>query len=72
MTHYGAEEPRGEFVLLVAGATGEACESAPQETPKELVRRLMEEGMPKKEAMREAAKRLHLSRRDVYRTLLEE
>ena len=72
LTHYGAEEPRGEFVLLVAGATGEACESAPQETPKELVRRLMEEGMPKKEAMREAAKRLHLSRRDVYRTLLEE
>ena len=72
LAHYSEEEPRGEFVLVVAGAGDEVRESAPQETPQELVRQLMAEGMAKKEAMREAAKRLRLSRRDVYQALLEE
>ena len=72
LAHYSEEEPRGEFVLVVAGAEGEAPESVPQETPQELVVQFMEEGRTKKEAMREAAKRLNLSRRDVYQTLLEE
>ena len=73
LAHYSAEEPRGEFVLVVAGAAdGEVQEAAPQETPQDLVARFMQEGRSKKEAMREAAKRLNLSRRDVYQTLLEE
>ena len=73
LAHYSAEEPRGEFVLVVAGAAdGEVQEAAPQETPQELVARFMQEGRSKKEAMREAAKRLNLSRRDVYQALLEE
>ena len=73
LAHYSAEEPRGEFVLVVAGAAdGEVQETALQETPQELVARFMQEGMSKKEAMREAAKRLNLSRRDVYQALLEE
>ena len=71
LAHYSEEEPRGEFVLVVAGAEGEAPESVPQETPQELVVQFMEEGRTKKEAMREAARRLHLSRRDVYQALLE-
>ena len=73
LAHYSAEEPRGEFVLVVAGAAdGEVQETALQETPQDLVARFMQEGMSKKEAMREAAKRLNLSRRDVYQALLEE
>ena len=73
LAHYSAEEPRGEFVLIVAGAAdGEVQETTPQDTPQELVARFMQEGRSKKEAMREAAKRLNLSRRDVYQTLLEE
>ena len=73
LAHYSAEEPRGEFVLVVAGAAdGEVQEAALQETPQDLVARFMQEGMSKKEAMREAAKRLNLSRRDVYQALLEE
>ena len=73
LAHYSAEEPRGEFVLVVAGAAdGDVQEATPQETPQELVARFMQEGRSKKEAMREAAKRLNLSRRDVYQTLLEE
>ena len=73
LAHYSVEEPRGEFVLIVAGAADdEVQESALQETPQDLVARFMQEGMSKKEAMREAAKRLNLSRRDVYQALLEE
>ena len=73
LAHYSAEEPRGEFVFVVAGAAdGEVQEAALQETPQDLVARFMQEGRSKKEAMREAAKRLNLSRRDVYQALLEE
>ena len=73
LAHYSAEEPRGEFLLVVArAADGGVQETALQETPQELVARFMQEGMSKKEAMREAAKRLNLSRRDVYQALLEE
>lgn len=72
LAHYVEEEPRGEFVLVVAGAGDEVQESIPKQTPKELVAQIMEEGRTKKEAMREAAKLLHLSRRDVYQALLEE
>ena len=71
LVHYSEEEPRGEFVLIVAGAAGEEQEVALKETPQELVARFMEEGRTKKEAMREAAKCLHLSRRDVYQALLK-
>ncbi len=71
-TAYREEEPRGEFVLVVAGAS-EAESPAASETPPDavgLVRALAEGGLGKKEAMREAAKRLGLSRRDVYRAVL--
>ena len=72
LDHYEAEEPRGEFVLIVEGAgeCEEAAAEAPQ-APQELCESLIAQGMPKKEAMRETAKRLGLSRRDVYQALLE-
>lgn len=73
LAHYRAEEPRGEFVLVVAGAS-DAETSDAQKTPGDaaaLVRALTEDGLGKKDAMREAAKRLGLSRRDVYRALLD-
>lgn len=73
LAHYSEEEPRGEFVLIVAGAEESAVkENALTETPKELVTYFMEEGRTKKEALRETAKRLNMSRRDVYQILLEE
>lgn len=70
--HYEVSEPRGEFVLIVEGA-GEA-EEAPGEAPKprEMCEALLEQGLPKKEAMRETARRLGISRRDVYQAMLEE
>lgn len=70
---YDTHEPRGEFVIVVSGA--EESEESPEEdrnlSPVELVHQYESSGMPRKEAMREAAKQLGMSRRDVYRMLLE-
>lgn len=63
---------RGEFVIVVRGAekTGETVPAEPEDAVG-LVRTLVEQGMAKKEAIREAAKRTGLSRRDVYQAVLE-
>ena len=68
----GEKPPRGEFVIVVSGA-GESPKAATEVPPEEavaIVRRLTADGMTKKEAMREAAKRTGLSRRDVYQAVL--
>lgn len=72
LAYYEEHEPRGEFVLVVAGAgTEEASheEEQPQD-PVVLCHQFMAEGLSKKEAMRQTAKALGLSRRDVYAALL--
>lgn len=70
----GEISPRGEFVIVVSGAEeGPKEENGPSpEDAVAIVRVLTEEGMTKKEAMREAAKRTGLSRRDVYQAVLAE
>ncbi len=73
LAYYEENEPRGEYVIIVEGV-GEGTAAEAQEevlSPAELCNRLMSEGLPKKEAMRETAKRLGLSRRDVYQAMLE-
>ena len=69
----GENPPRGEFVIVVSGAaeTDKAVPAAPEDAVG-LVRTLVEQGMAKKEAIREAAKRTGLSRRDVYQAVLKE
>ena len=61
------------FVGMCAGAeeAAEAVEEKPQD-PKALYEHYLANGMPKKEAMRAAAKDLGVSRRDIYNMLLEE
>ena len=59
---------RGEIVLVVAGAP-EAV-AAPAETPPELVSRLRAEGKTRRQAVKEAAARLGLPAREVYRSAL--
>ena len=73
LAYYGANEPRGEFVLIVEGAAeaSEDEQTAEIRDPAELCQALISQGMDKKEAMRETAKRLNISRRDVYQALLE-
>ena len=74
MAFYEEQEPRGEYVIVLEGAGEETFgeERAEALSPAELCSQLMAEGLPKKEAMRETAKRLGLSRRDVYQAMLEE
>ena len=69
----GENPPRGEFVIVVSGAaeTDKTVSAAPEDAVG-LVRTLVEQGMAKKEAIREAAKRTGLSRRDVYQAVLKE
>ena len=70
--YYETAEPRGEFVIVVAGAAALAVSQAPAASrqPAELVQELMAGGLDKKAAMREAAKQLNISRRDVYQAVL--
>ena len=71
--YFSVQEPRGEFVLLVAGNDG--CQQAAPDVyaglgPAALVARLVADGLDRKAAMREAAQRLGMSRRDVYQACL--
>ena len=70
--YYETAEPRGEFVIVVAGAAALAVSQAPAASrqPAELVQEMMAGGLDKKAAMREAAKQLNISRRDVYQAVL--
>lgn len=73
LAYYEENEPRGEYVIIVEGAGEETVAEVQEEvlSPAELCHKLMAEGLAKKEAMRETAKRLGLSRRDVYQAMLE-
>ena len=67
------ENPRGEFVLTVEGAVEPSSVKEFLDTDVLTVyNELMSGGVEKKEAMRLAAKRFNLSRRDVYQLMLKE
>jgi len=73
LDYYTENEPRGEFVLVIAGFDASAdtdTEEIPAD-PAAYCRMLEESGMPRKEAMRETAKKLGISRRDVYQAVLK-
>lgn len=59
---------KGEIALVVAGAT---APEAPSQSPEELFERLSAEGLTRREAVKETARRLGLPARDVYRRVLE-
>ena len=64
-------EVLGEFVIVVEGQPLSKA-VAPEETVSEVVEKFLAAGMDKKSAMREAAKRFNVSRREIYNTLLKE
>ena len=73
--YYNENEPRGEFVVVVAGANEnevEAETTVENISPVEYVQNLVNQGTNKKEAMRMAAKALNMSRRDIYQELLKQ
>ena len=67
-------EPRGEFVIVVAGAgtgSSENINSSPISLM-ELYNQFIANGLDRKSAMRETAKHLNTSRREVYQAVLNE
>ena len=76
LAYYKENEPRGEYVLVVAGKSKEALvEEQRQEWEKLTLEEHMAHyengGMDRKEAMKQVAKDRGISKRDVYRALLE-
>lgn len=65
--HYEANEPRGEFTLVLEGGTVKA----PEGDPRQLLERYLNEGLSKAEASKRAAKDLGLSKREIYQLAIE-
>ena len=75
LAYYEEHEPRGEFVLIVAGADETRVASADSAEEMSLAERYaahIAEGLDKKEAMRRTAQELGISRREVYQAVLGE
>ena len=75
--YYELNEPRGEYVLVVAGKKIAEIEKEKQEeflsmSVKEHVEMYVNQGMDKKEAMKMAAKDRGVSKRDIYQELIGE
>ena len=73
LAHYREHEPRGEFVLIVAGAYENVASTADAAEEMSLTERYaahIAKGLDKKEAMRRTAQELGISRRDVYQAVL--
>ncbi len=75
MAYYEQNDPRGEYVLIIAGKTKE--EVAAEETARweelsieEHMQHYLDEGLDKKEAMKAVAKDRGVSKRDIYNALL--
>jgi 16S rRNA (cytidine1402-2'-O)-methyltransferase len=64
------EAVRGEIVLVVTGAGETTQASSVAESPEGLFARLAGEGLPRRDAVKEVARRLGLPAREVYRRVL--
>ena len=69
--YYGTNEPRGEFVVIVGGATPCDKTAATPEEAARIARGYMAEGMSPSEAAKTAAAECGLKKGEVYRLLIE-
>ncbi|MCR5388124.1 MAG: 16S rRNA (cytidine(1402)-2'-O)-methyltransferase [Lachnospiraceae bacterium] len=75
MEYYDANEPKGEFVLVIAGVDSKALEEEKRKSWEEMpvaehVKLYEDRGFDRKEAMKLAAKDRGVSKRDIYNELL--
>ena len=70
--HYTENPPKGEFVLVVAGAPETVKETASAGDAAARVAQLMEEGLSRKDAVKQTAKELDLPKNVVYDASLQE
>ena len=68
---YTENAPKGEFVLVIAGAPEEVKEVPSEEDAAARVQQLMEEGMSRKDAIKQTAKELNLPKNVVYDAALK-
>ena len=68
---YTENAPKGEFVLIVAGAQPEEEVAATEEDAAARVAQLMEEGLSRKDAVKQTAKELNLPKNIVYDAALK-
>ncbi len=68
---YSENAPKGEFVLIVAGAEPEAKEVPSQMDAAARVAQLMAEGLSRKDAVKQTAKELNLPKNAVYEAALK-
>ena len=68
---YQEQAPKGEFVLVVAGAPEQEEEAATVQDAKTRVQQLMMEGMSRKDAVKQTAKELNLPKNAVYEAAIE-
>ena len=71
LAHYAQLSPRGEFVLLLAGAEPEAPEAEPLESVAARAEALMADGLPASAAAKEAAKGTPYGKSEVYRAICQ-
>lgn len=68
--YYRATAPKGEFVLVVAGAEPKEEQAVTLEEGADMVRRLVSEGARLKDAAREVAEHTGLSKNELYSTIV--
>ena len=69
---YTAEGPKGEFVLIVAGAPAEEAPTATADDAAQMGAQLMAQGLSRKDAVRQTAVELELPKNVVYSAALSE
>ena len=73
IAYYEVNEPRGEYVLIVEGFSGEIIDEGVSEllslSPEEHVERYIAEGMAKMDAIKKAAKDRGMSKSELYKIL---
>ena len=70
--HYTETPPKGEFVLIVAGAPETAPQAASSDDAAARVAQLMDQGLSRKDAVKQAAKELDLPKNVVYEAALKD
>ena len=68
---YTENAPKGEFVLVLAGAPEQKKEVATEDDAAARVQQLMEEGLSRKDAIKQTAKELNLPKNVVYDAALK-
>ena len=72
LRHYTETAPKGEFVLVVAGAPEEEKEVPTATDAAARVKELMERGLTRKDAIKQTAQELNLPKNTVYAAALDE